>query len=70
MRIRVALFLATFVASLYALPGMDAQTVAPPPHTELVEEPQPLVLETPDATVAVAPAPEQALGIYGLINDK
>ena len=63
MRIRVGLFLATFVALLYALPGMDAQTVAPPPHTELVEAARPEAVERQAETVSVAPAPEQALGI-------
>lgn len=66
MRIRVGLFLAAFVASLYALPGMDAQTVAPPPHTELIEEAQPKAIDASEETVAVPAAPQQALGIEHL----
>lgn len=66
MRIRVELFLAAFVASLYALPGMDAQTVAPPPHVELLEEAQPEAIESQTETVSVASAPDQALSIEHL----
>ena len=58
--------MAAFVASLYALPGMDAQTVAPPPHTELLEEAQPTAIEAPIETVSVAAAPKPALGIEHL----
>lgn len=66
MRLRVGLFLAAFAALLYALPGVDAQTVAPSPLTELVEAAEPQAIDSPDEAVSVPAAPVQAFGIEHL----